>query len=116
MGGESPIVEVCGLGGMAQAAAFSLQDYYGGVDTMIARTQEMYRITAAEHPLFKIPFLSFRGTPVGIDVHRVVASGIAPIMDVGIAGRGGGQIGAGSFRAPLEPFAVASQALLGSQG
>jgi uncharacterized membrane protein len=76
----------------------------------------MYQITAAEHPTFKIPFLGFRGTPVGIDVHRVAASGLTPVMDVGIAGRGGGQIGAGSFRAPLEPFVAASRALLNNQG
>lgn len=113
MGGESPITEVCGLGGMAQAAAFTLQDYQGGVDTMINRTVEMYDITAAEHPRFQIPFLGFRGTPVGVDVHRVAATGTTPVMDVGIAGRSGGQIGAGSFRAPLEPFTEASRALLG---
>jgi hypothetical protein len=116
MGGESPITEVCGLGGMAQASAFTLQDYQGGVGTMIERTLEMYQITAAEHPTFKIPFLGFRGTPVGIDVHRVAASGLTPVMDVGIAGRRGGQIGAGSFRAPLEPFVAASRALLNNQG
>jgi hypothetical protein len=32
-------------------------------------------------------------------------------MDVGIAGKGGGQIGAGCFRAPLQPFADAWTAL-----
>ncbi len=111
MGGESPITEVCGMGGMGQAAAFTLQDYQGGVDTMIERTLEMYTITAAEHPTLKIPYLGFRGTPVGIDAHRVARTGITPVMDVGIAGRRGGQIGAGSFRAPLEPFVAASQAL-----
>jgi hypothetical protein len=72
----------------------------------------MYDITAAEHPLFRIPFFGFRGTPAGIDVHKVTASGIAPVMDVGIAGSQGGQVGAGSFRAPIEPFAMASGALL----
>lgn len=112
MGGESPITEVCGMGGMGQAAAFTLQDYQGGVDTMIERNLEMYTIVAAEHPYLKIPFLGFRGTPVGIDAHCVARTGITPVMDVGIAGRAGGQIGAGSFRAPLEPFVAASQALL----
>lgn len=112
MGGESPITEVCGLGGMGQAAAFTLQDYQGGVQTMIERNLEMYTITAAEHPELRIPFFKFRGTPVGIDVHRVAETGTSPVMDVGIAGRAGGQIGAGLFRAPLEPFIAAHKALL----
>jgi len=32
-------------------------------------------------------------------------------MDVGIAGKNGGQIGAGCFRAPLEPFVEAAREL-----
>jgi hypothetical protein len=32
-------------------------------------------------------------------------------MDIGIAGAGGGQIGAGLARAAIEPFAAASAAL-----
>jgi hypothetical protein len=111
MGGESPITEVCGLGGFAQAAALTLQNYQGGPEKMIARNREMYQITVAESAHFKIPLFSYRGTPTGIDVHRVVGSRITPVMDVGIAGRAGGQIGAGSFRAPLQPFVDAQDAL-----
>jgi hypothetical protein len=112
MGGESPITEVCGLGGLAQAAAFPLQAYQGGSPTrMVERNLEMYGITVAEHPTFRIPFLEYRGTPAGIDVRRVASTGITPVMDVGIAGRAGGQIGAGCFRAPVEPFADALRAL-----
>lgn len=111
MGGESLITEVCGLGGFAQAAALTLQNYQGGPEKMIARNREMYQITVAESPHFKIPLFSYRGTPTGIDVHRVVGSRITPVMDVGIAGRAGGQIGAGSFRAPLKPFVDAQDAL-----
>jgi hypothetical protein len=70
----------------------------------------MYDITVAEHPEFKIPALGFRGTPVGIDVHKVVATGIQPVMDVGVPGRGGGQIGAGILRAPLACFEAAAAA------
>lgn len=115
MGGESPITEVCGLGGLAQAAAFPLQAYQGGSpERMVERNLDMYGITAGEHPTFKIPFLRYRGTPAGIDVLRVTATGTTPVMDVGIAGRGGGQIGAGSFRAPIEPFLEAAAAVSGS--
>ncbi len=108
MGGESVINETVGLGGFAQAAAFALQDYQGGsADAMADMNRAMYAITVGEHPEFKIPYLGFRGIPVGIDIHRVVATGITPVMDVGVAGRKGGQIGAGVLRAPLACFQVA---------
>jgi hypothetical protein len=105
MGGESPVTEVSGLGGFAQAAAFPLQSYQGGsAERMIATNLEMYDITVAEHSRYRIPYFGYRGVPVGIDVRRVVGTGIRPAMDIGIAGRGGGQIGAGCFRAPMECF------------
>jgi Protein of unknown function (DUF1116) len=105
MGGESVINETVGLGGFAQAAAFPLQEYQGGsAERMIATNLEMYEITLGEHPEFKIPYFGFRGVPTGIDIYRVVETGILPAMDVGVAGRGGGQIGAGTLRAPLECF------------
>lgn len=112
MGGESIITEVCGLGAFAQTAAFSLQDYQGGVDNMIRFNLQMYDITHAENRLFTLPFLNFRGTPTGIDVHAVAATGITPVMDIGIAGAHGGQIGAGLARAPQQPFIDASSELL----
>ncbi len=108
MGGESTINETVGLGGFAQAAAFALQDYQGGsAEKMVEANLAMYEIALAEHPEYRIPYLGFRGVPVGIDVHRVVATGITPLLDIGVAGKQGGQIGAGSYRAPLECFAAA---------
>lgn len=111
MGGESIITEAAGLGAFAQTSAFTLQDYQGGVDAMIAANADMYRICHGENPHFSLPYFGFRGSPTGIDVHRVVGTGVTPVMDIGIAGRAGGQIGAGMARAPLEPFAAASAAL-----
>jgi hypothetical protein len=113
MGGESTYNETAGLGGFAQAAAFPLQEYQGGsAARMVEANLAMYRITLAEHPELKIPYLGFRGVPSGIEIHRVVETGITPIMDIGVAGKAGGQIGAGSFRAPIECFrrAVAAYA------
>ena len=105
MGGESPITETIGLGGFAQACSFPLQDYQGGEPAeMVRRNEALYKITQGENPLFKIPFLKFRGTPTGIDARKVVDTGILPLMDIGIAGAGGGQIGAGVVRAPMECF------------
>jgi hypothetical protein len=111
MGGESVINETVGLGGFAQAAAFPLQAYQGGsAERMVAANLEMYGITLGEHPEFKIPYLGFRGVPTGIDIHRVVETGIRPAMNIGVAGRGGGQIGAGVLRAPLACFEAAVEA------
>jgi hypothetical protein len=105
MGGESIINETVGLGGFAQAAAFPLQAYQGGSpEKMVAMNLEMYRITLGEHPEYTVPFLGFRGVPIGIDIASVVQTGISPVADVGVAGRGGGQIGAGIMRAPLDCF------------
>ncbi|MBS1870031.1 MAG: DUF1116 domain-containing protein [Actinobacteria bacterium] len=114
MGGESIINETVGLGGFAQAAAFPLQDYQGGSpEQMVKANLEMYEITAGEHPQLRIPSLAFRGTPIGIDVARVVETGITPVMDIGVAGKGGGQIGAGVLRAPLACFEQALERLDG---
>ena len=54
--------------------------------------------------------------PTGIDVCRVVDTGIAPAMDIGVAGRGGGQIGAGLMRAPIACFASAAHAFADRYG
>ena len=112
IGGESHITETVGLGGFAQAAAFGLQAYQGGgPEAMVANNLAMYDITHGEHPEFKIPYLGFRGTPAGIDVHKVVATGVVPVIDGGLAGTDGGQIGAGILKAPLECFLDAAAAL-----
>ncbi|WP_231743350.1 DUF1116 domain-containing protein [Mycobacterium sp. GA-2829] len=108
MGGESPITETIGLGGFAQACALSLQEYQGGSpEVMIERNREMYAITYGENSTYRIPQFSFRGTPTGIDARKVLETGVLPVMDVGLAGRDGGQIGAGVIRAPRECFADA---------
>jgi len=105
MGGESMIVETIGLGGFAQAAALPLQNYQGGSpEALINRNLGLYAITVGEHKHFQIPVLGFRGTPTGIDICKVVETGTVPVMDMGIAGRDGGQIGAGVVKAPIECF------------
>lgn len=113
MGGESTITETVGLGGFAQACALSLQAYQGGsAQSMIRRNEEMYRITYGENTTFRIPLFDFRGTPTGIDIRKVLETGVLPVMDVGLAGRNGGQIGAGIIRAPIECFERAHDAYM----
>lgn len=105
--GDSTITETAGIGAFAMAAAPAIVTFIGGNprDAQNA-TLEMYEITEAEHPHFTIPSLGFRGTPVGIDLRKVVELGITPRVNTGIAHReaGVGQVGAGLVRPPMEIF------------
>ncbi|HEX6509631.1 MAG TPA: DUF1116 domain-containing protein [Chloroflexota bacterium] len=112
--GDSAITETAGLGAFALAAAPAITQFVGGTPALAAHyTHEMYGITLAEHPLYTIPALDFRGTPLGIDLLAVTRSRIAPVLDTGIAHRepGIGQIGAGIVRVPLAPFDAALTAV-----
>jgi hypothetical protein len=116
--GDSAIVETIGLGGGAMAASPAVARFVGagGMREALAATEEIREICGAEHPHFRIATLDERGAPVGIDVRRVVETGITPLINTGIAGRraGMGQIGAGVARAPLACFAEAVRALAGA--
>jgi Protein of unknown function (DUF1116) len=105
--GDSTITETAGIGAFAMAAAPAIVTFIGGTprDAQNA-TLEMYEITVAEHAHFTIPALGFRGTPVGIDLRKVVELGITPRVNTGIAHRqaGLGQVGAGLVRPPMAIF------------
>lgn len=108
--GDSAIIETGGLGAFALAAAPAITQFIGGTTALATQyTNEMYRITLAEHPRYSIPALDFRGTPVGIELVRVARTRASPVLDTGIAHRqaGIGQIGAGIVRVPIEPFDAA---------
>jgi hypothetical protein len=106
--GDSAILEVVGLGGMAIAAAPTVAAFVGGtVDDQIAATDDLREITIATHPTFTVPQLGFAGTPAGIDVRRVVETGIVPFIDTGAVHDNDpdvGQIGAGIAMAPIDVF------------
>ncbi|HWF78948.1 MAG TPA: DUF1116 domain-containing protein [Streptosporangiaceae bacterium] len=108
--GDSAITETAGLGGFAMAAAPAIVRLVGGTAaTALASTARMTEITLAEHPLFAIPALDFRGTPAGIDVTLVARTQILPQINTGMAGKiaGTGQVGAGLVTPPPEVFAAA---------
>jgi Protein of unknown function (DUF1116) len=112
--GDSTITETSGIGGFAMAAAPAIVSFIGGqARDALAATRSMYEITLAEHPAYQIPILDFRGSPTGIDVTRVVRTGLLPVVNTGIAGRvaGTGQVGAGLVEPPFEVFAAATRAL-----
>ena len=112
--GDSAITETCGLGGFAIAAAPAIVQFVGGKAADAAGyTLAMYEITAGENNAWQIPAMDFRGVPLGIDVLKVVESGILPFIDTGVAHKepGVGHVGAGVVSAPAEPFIKAAQAL-----
>jgi len=111
--GDSAIMETYGVGGFALAAAPAIVQFIGGTPKdAVNYTMEMYEITAGENSMFSIPALNFRGTPTGIDVLKVVETGITPVLDTGAAHKepGLGQVGAGIVRMPMEAFVKAAEA------
>jgi hypothetical protein len=105
--GDSTITETAGIGAFAMAAAPAIVTFVSGKPKdAIDATLEMYEITYAEHKYFTIPALDFRGTPTGIDLRKVVETGITPRVNTGIAHKnaGVGQIGAGLVRPPMAIF------------
>ncbi|HET7494058.1 MAG TPA: DUF1116 domain-containing protein [Candidatus Limnocylindrales bacterium] len=112
--GDSAITETFGIGGFAMAAAPAIVRFVGGTPSdAIAFTRSMERITLARNSAYGLPSLGFAGTPTGIDARLVVETGIAPVINTGIAHReaGVGQIGAGIARAPLACFEDAIRAM-----
>ena len=112
--GDSTVTETAGYGGMAMAAAPAITKFVGGTPQLALQTTlEMYEITFDEHEQFTIPALNFRGTPCGIDVRKVMETGILPQINTGIAHKdpGVGMVGAGILRAPAKCFEDAFEAL-----
>jgi hypothetical protein len=115
--GDSAIVETIGLGGFAMAASPAVAGVVGAGSAAdaIEHTRRMVEITVARNPDWAIPALDFAGVPTGIDVRKVLETGIAPTINTGIAHKeaGIGQVGAGVVNAPLACFEQALVALAG---
>jgi hypothetical protein len=112
--GDSAVLELVGLGGAAAAASPAVAAFLGGgMARAVAATEAMERICVARSSRFKLPFLDLRGSPLGVDLRRVVESGITPSINTGILHRsaGSGQVGAGVASAPLACFQQALLAL-----
>jgi len=118
--GDSAIVETIGLGGMAMAASPAVAGFVGAGSAADAfnTTRRMYEITVARNADWTLPTLDFAGTPMGIDIRKVLETGLAPVINTGIAHRqpGLGQVGAGVVRAPLACFEQALVAFAESIG
>ena len=109
--GDSTVTEVAGLGAFSAAAApvvLRLRD--GGWREAIQQSEEMKTITIGINHNYPIPLLDFTGPPIGIDIRKVVETGITPICHGGIISKDGGQAGAGAARFPMDVYTQALRA------
>ncbi|MCT8268008.1 MULTISPECIES: DUF1116 domain-containing protein [Afifella] len=114
--GDSAITETFGVGGAAMVAAPGVTRFVGsgGFNDALETSEEMREIYVEANTTLQIPTWDFQGACMGLDVRRVVESGITPVINTGIAHRepGIGQVGAGVVRPPLECFEQAFEALV----
>ena len=105
-------VETIGLGAFAMGASIPMAYAVGGNAADAIRHQEsMIEITTGRHPAYQVPALDYLGTPLGIDIRKVVETGTLPIIDTAMANKTGGEIGVGLARPPMECFTQALRAL-----
>ena len=118
--GDSTIVETMGLGGFAMAAAPAVAGFVGAgsANDALNHTRSMMEITVGRNPEWTIPALDFAGVATGIDIRKVLETGLAPVINTGIAHRepGVGQVGAGIVRAPMACFEQALESFAASVG
>ncbi len=106
--GDSAIIEVIGLGGITMAASPAVVRFVGAgsQDDAIRFTKDMAEISYAKSAHFQIANMNFEGAPLGIDIRKVVDTGIVPVINTGMAHKkpGIGQVGAGVVYAPMGCF------------
>ena len=105
--GNSAITETFGIGGFAMAAAPAIVPLVGGtVEEALNYSKDMMQITTGTNPNITIPILNFRGIATGIDVVKVIETGMLPIINTAIAHKdaGIGMIGTGLVHPPFEVF------------
>jgi len=106
--GDSCILEAIGLGGFAAAASPAVARLTGGTFAdAIAQSREMADICLCENRNFLLPALDYAGSPAGIDLLKVLATGIQPVLHGGMISKTGKRMGAGTTRVPLACFAKA---------
>ncbi len=118
--GDSAITETYGIGGFAMGSAPAVVRFVGAdsVQAAVNYTNDMYEITEGRNTQLTMPNLDFQGTPTGIDIRKVVETGITPVINTGMAHKkpGVGQVGAGIVRAPMDCFTQALMAFAESLG
>jgi len=111
--GDSAITETVGWGGFVLGGAPGILALSGGTpEQALQISRDMRRITLVSSPDYRMPVFGFEGTPVGIDIRKVVQTGVLPTIDTAIAHREAGhpKIGGGLVKAPRECFVEALRA------
>jgi hypothetical protein len=79
--GDSAICETAGYGGQSLAASPALVQLVGGsVAQAVEYSREMYHVTWTRNPVMSLPNLEFAAAPAGIEVRKVVDTGIRPVV------------------------------------
>jgi hypothetical protein len=106
--GDSCITETVGLGGFSMAASPAVVGFIGAgsLADAIGYTKSMAEITVGPNPQWALPTLNMMGVPTGIDIRKVLATGLLPVINTAIANKlpGRSQIGAGIVNPPLTCF------------
>jgi hypothetical protein len=105
--GDSAITETVGWGGFVLAGATGILALVGGTpEQAMQYSREMRQITTTLSTNYRMPIFGFEGSPLGIDIRKVVQTSILPIIDTAIAHKNPGYpiIGAGLTRPPMECF------------
>jgi hypothetical protein len=111
--GDSLLVECAGLGASVLPAAPALWPLIGVDQQQALRIYEdATKITLGEHPRYRVPALGGRGAPVGVDLLKVVKTGVRPVIDIVMLHReaGRGMIGFGLVSPPMACFEQAAAA------
>jgi hypothetical protein len=109
--GDSCVVECAGMGGIAAAASPIVCNLRNmTLKEAIGQTREMEKICVTKNHNYPIPNMDFDFLPTGIDMMKVIRTGISPCIHGGMFNKEGGLIGAGMARVPMECFEKAFEA------
>ena len=118
--GDSAICETFGIGGFAMGSSPAVVRFVGAssVQEAINYSRDMQEITVGLNQTYIMPTMDFIGTATGIDIRKVVETGILPVINTGMAHKqpGVGQVGAGIVNAPMDCFVKALYAFADYEG
>jgi hypothetical protein len=111
--GDSAITETVGWGGCVIAGAPGILSLTGGtVADAFQWRRDNTAVSLGTSSVYHLPAMDMDSAPIGIDIRKVVETGITPVIDSAIAHRepGIGMIGSGITRAPMACFQQAMRA------
>ncbi len=111
--GDSSVLEAVGLGGFAAAASPAVARLLGRTfGDAVAQSRELAEICLTANRNFLVPALDYNGSPTGIDILKVLETGILPAIHGGMISKTGLRVGAGVARVPLACFSGAFKTYL----